>query len=136
MLTAMQNWPLWRKELNFWSLLLMVAMTGVMKTIFVTTNAQIAEGYGVSYTSATALTGVPLIISAVTGFASVVAARICGKRPVYLASSLLVFIGAVWNTNAASSYAQCMAARVFQGLGWGAFDVLVPGSIQDTYFVS
>ena len=46
-----------------------------------------------------------------------------------------MFIGAVWNTNVERSYGQCMAARVFQGLGWGAFDTLVLGSIQDTYFV-
>lgn len=130
-----QNWPRWRKELNFWSLLLMVAMMGVMKTIFVTVNAQVALGYQVSYTSATALTGVPLIVSAVSGFLCLVASRVCGKRPLYLGALLLVFVGAVWNTNVASSYAQCMAARVFQGLAWGAFDVLVPGSIQDTYFV-
>lgn len=128
------NWPLWRKELNFWSLLLMVAMTGVMKTIFMTVNAQLAEGYGVSYTSITALTGIPLILSAVSGFTCLVASRVCGKRPLYLISLLLVFIGAVWNTNVADSYGQCMAARIFQGFGWGAFDVLVFGSIQDTYF--
>ncbi|KAK5660567.1 hypothetical protein OQA88_13121 [Cercophora sp. LCS_1] len=128
------NWEMWRKELNFWSLLLMVAMTGVMKTIFVTVNAQLAERYQVAYTSVTALTGVPLILSAVSGFICLIASRICGKRPLYLASLLLVFIGAVWNTNVANSYAECMAARVFQGLGWGAFDVLVPGSIQDTFF--
>ncbi|KAK1752179.1 MFS general substrate transporter [Echria macrotheca] len=128
------NWPMWRKELNFWALLMMVAMTGVMKTIFVSVNAQLAEGYGVSYTDATALTGVPLILSAASGFACLVAARVCGKRPLYLASLLMIFIGVVWNTNVTSSYAQCMAARIFQGLGWGAFDVLVPGSIQDTFF--
>ncbi|KAM7183744.1 MFS general substrate transporter [Naviculisporaceae sp. PSN 640] len=128
------NWPMWRKELNFFSLLLMVAMTGVMKTIFLTVNAQIAEGYQVSYTAAAALTGVPLMISAFTGFLCLIASRVCGKRPLYLASLLLVFIGTVWNTNVQESYAECMAARVFQGLGWGAFDALVLGSIQDTYF--
>ncbi|KAK0627624.1 major facilitator superfamily domain-containing protein [Immersiella caudata] len=128
------NWPRWRKELNFWSLLLMVALTGVMKTIFVTVNAQLAEGYEVSYTSVTALTGVPLILSAVSGFVCLVASRICGRRPLYLASLLLLFIGTVWNTNVATSYGQCMAARIFQGFGWGAFDVLVSGSIQDTFF--
>jgi len=135
-LTAHQNWARWRKELNFWSLLLMVAMTGVTKTILVTVNAQLAELYEVSYTSVTALTGIPLILSAVSGFACLVAARVCGRRPLYLASLLLVFIGTVWNTNVTSSYGQCLAARIFQGFGWGAFDVLVSGSIQDTFFVS
>lgn len=131
-----QNWPQWRKELNLGALLLMVSMVGVMKTIFVSVNHLLAENYQVSYTAATALTGVPLITSAVTGLASLIASRIWGKRPLYLASLLLVFIGATWNTNVATSYAQCMAARVFQGLGWGAFDTLVMGSIHDTYFVS
>jgi MFS family permease len=114
----------------------MVAMTGVTKTTFMTVNAQLTESYRVSYTAVAALTGVPLILSALTGFLCLVASRICGKRPLYLTSLLLVFIGTVWNTNVASSYAQCMAARVFQGLGWGAFDTLILGSIQDIYFVS
>lgn len=114
----------------------MVTLTGVMKTVFMTASAQVAARYGVSYTAVAALTGVPLILSALTGFACLVASRIYGKRPLYLVSLLLVFIGAVWSTNVESSYAQCMAARIFQGLGWGAFDTLVLGSIQDTYFVS
>ncbi|KAK3940273.1 major facilitator superfamily domain-containing protein [Diplogelasinospora grovesii] len=130
------NWPTWRKELNFASLLLMVAMTGVMKTVFVSVNGQLAEMYEVSYTAVAALTGAPLIVSSLTGFTSLIASRICGKRPLYLVSLLLVFIGAVWNTNVmgSGSFGQCMAARIFQGLGWGAFDSLVLGSIQDTYF--
>ncbi|KAK4103401.1 MFS general substrate transporter [Parathielavia hyrcaniae] len=128
------NWPTWKKELNFWSLLLMVAITGVTKTIFVTAGSQLTESYRASYTAVAAVTGVPLILSALSGFLCLVASRICGKRPLYVASLLLVFIGTVWNTNVASSYAQCMAARVFQGLGWGAFDTLVLASIQDTYF--
>lgn len=136
MLISLQNWPVWRKELNFYSLMMMVAMTGVAKTIFMTVNAQLAESYDVSYTAVAALTGVPLILSALTGFVCLLASRMCGKRPLYLASLLLVFIGTVWNTNVRDSFAQCMAARVFQGLGWGAFDTLIMGSIQDTYFVS
>ena len=114
----------------------MVTLTGVMKTVFMTVSAQVAARYGVSYTAVAALTGVPLILSALTGFACLVASRRYGKRPLYLVSLLLVFIGAVWSTNVESSYAQCMTARIFQGLGWGAFDTLVLGSIQDTHFVS
>lgn len=113
-----------------------VAITGVTKTMFMTVNVQVSELYSVSYTSVAALTGIPLILSALAGLACLIASRICGKRPLYLASLLCVFIGTVWSTSIGSSYAQCMAARVFQGLGWGAFDTLVLGSIQDTYFVS
>ena len=105
-----------------------------MKTVFVSVNHLLAEGYEVSYTAAAALTGVPLILSAVTGFMALIVSRIWGKRPLYLASLLLVFLGVTWNTNVATSYGQCMAARIFQGLGWGAFDTLVMGSIHDTYF--
>ncbi|KAL2133374.1 hypothetical protein VTI74DRAFT_2462 [Chaetomium olivicolor] len=128
------NWPSWRKELNFWSLTMMVVLSNVMKTIFMTVNSEVAESYRVSYTAVAALTGVPLILSAFTGSICLIASRICGKRPLYLASLLFVVFGAVWNTSVASSFPQCMAARAFQGLGWGAFDTLVLGSIQDTYF--
>ncbi|OAA66805.1 major facilitator superfamily transporter [Niveomyces insectorum RCEF 264] len=129
------NWPRWKKELNFWSLLTTVALAGVLKTVFVPVHSQLAMGYAVSYTAAAALTGVPLMVSALTGLASLVAARLWGKRPLYLASAVLLFAGSLWNLRApGTSFAQCMAARVFQGLGWGAFDTLVLGTIHDTYF--
>ncbi len=114
----------------------MVAMIGVMKTAFISVNSLLAQEFIVSYTATAALTGVPLILSAFTGLLSLVGARVWGKRPFYLVSFFLIFIGAVWNTNVSGSFSQCMAARVFQGLGWGAFDTLVLGSIHDTYFVS
>lgn len=107
-----------------------------MKTAFISVNAQAADGYRVSYTAAAALTGVPLILSAFTGLVSLVTSRICGKRPLYLISLLLLFIGTIWNTSVRTSYSQCLAARVFQGLGWGAFDSLVQSSIYDMFFVS
>jgi len=113
-----------------------VALIGVMKTAFVSVNSQLAMGYMVSYTAAAALTGVPLMISAATGMAALMAARLWGKRPVYLAAMVCIFVGSMWNMRVATSYGQCMAARIFQGLGWGAFDTLLVGSIQDTFFVS
>ncbi|KAL2164795.1 hypothetical protein VTH06DRAFT_91 [Thermothelomyces fergusii] len=131
---ALQNWPSWRKALHFYSLLMGVAMTGVTKTMFMTVNAQIAEMYNVSYTAVVALTAIPLVLSAAAGLACLVASRICGKRPLYLASLLCLFVGTVWGARITGSYAQCMAARVFQGLGWAAFDTLVMGSIHDTFF--
>jgi MFS family permease len=106
-----------------------------MKTAFISTNGVMAIAYNVSYTNVAALTAVPLILSACTGLSSLIAARIWGKRPVYLASTVLILLGTLVNMSGVDNYGQCMAARVLQGLGWGAFDTLVLGSIQDTYFV-
>jgi MFS family permease len=117
-------------------LIVFVALVSVMKTIFISVNNVMARRYNVSYSSVAALTAVPLIVSAFSGLASVTAAKVWGKRPVYLVSMALVFIGSMWNMRTLDSYRQCMAARVFQGLGWGAFDTLVLGSIYDTFFVS
>ncbi|KAI0016879.1 hypothetical protein F4780DRAFT_634595 [Xylariomycetidae sp. FL0641] len=128
------NWPLWKKHLNFLSLLFMAALVGVMKTAFISVNASVARMDGVSYTAAVGVTGVPLILSAVVGLISTVIARIWGKRPVYLVATLFLFIGVIWNTSVGTDLAQTMAARIFQAIGWGAFDVLVLDSIQDTYF--
>ncbi|ORY58121.1 major facilitator superfamily domain-containing protein [Pseudomassariella vexata] len=128
------NWPMWRKNLNFVALLYMVALVGVMKTIFISVNSTIAVTNNVSYTAVAALTAVPLMVSALAGVMSSIFAKVYGKRPMYLASTTLIFIGAVWNTSVMSSFGQNMAARVFQGLGWGAFDTLVLASLQDTFF--
>ncbi|PHH91772.1 hypothetical protein CDD83_10340 [Cordyceps sp. RAO-2017] len=129
------NWPRWRKDLNLASLLATVGLVGAMKTAFVTTGGVMASRYGVEYTTVAALTSVPILLSVLAGLGSSVAAKLWGKRPLYLASAVPLLVGSVWAAAAAAdSYAACMAARVLQGLGWGAFDVLVLGSIQDTYF--
>ncbi|RYC59398.1 hypothetical protein CHU98_g6802 [Xylaria longipes] len=128
------NWPLWKKNLNFVALLSMVAIVGAMKTALVSVYNVLAVEEGVHYTDAVALTAVPLIISAVAGMISTLLARVWGKRPVYLVSMVLMFIGSAWNINTGGKFAQNMAARIFQGFGWGAFDTLVLGSILDTFF--
>lgn len=131
-----QNWQTWRKELHLYALLVSVALCNVMKTALLSVSAVLVERLDVSYVAVSALTGVPLMLSALTGLASITASKIWGRRPVYLTSMVLIFIGLVWNTQITTSYGQFMAARAFQGLGWGAFDTVVLCSIIDTYFVS
>ncbi|KAI0432769.1 hypothetical protein F5Y09DRAFT_329415 [Xylaria sp. FL1042] len=128
------NWPLWKKNLNFAALLSMVAVVGAMKTALISVHRVLAVDQDVNYSSAAALTAVPLMISALSGMASTILAKIWGKRPVYLGSMAVLFIGSAWNINTRRDFGQNMAARIFQGLGWGAFDTLVLGSILDTFF--
>lgn len=136
LLTWTQNWPTWRKELNFYAILMTVAMINVMKTALISVNSVLASSLSCSYVAAVALTGVPLMLSAVTGMAAMSFSRLRGRRPLYLVSMVLIFIGLVWNSQVSTSYGQFMGARIFQGLGWGAFDTLMSGTILDTYFVS
>ncbi|UKZ66479.1 uncharacterized protein TrAtP1_007652 [Trichoderma atroviride] len=112
----------------------MVCLIGAMKTALIASNGVMAVRYNVSYSWVAVLTAAPLMVSALSGFICSVVAKLVGKRPVYLASSILIFAGCLWNMTADSSYGSCMGARVLQGVGWGAFDVLVLESIQDTFY--
>lgn len=127
---------MWRKNLNYLTLVYMTALIGVLKTIFVSVNGPISMRNSVSYTAAVALTGVPLMVSALAGASGLVVAKLYGKRPVYLVATTFIWIGVVWGSQVVDSYGQNMASRVFQGIGWGVFESLVLGSFQDTFFVS
>ncbi|KLU82285.1 hypothetical protein MAPG_01359, partial [Magnaporthiopsis poae ATCC 64411] len=127
------NWPMWKKDSNFGALLMSVALAGVMKTALVPVNVQLEQSFNRSYTTIAALTGVPLLLGAVSGMAALIAARLWGKRPLYIAGMLAMFLGSIINA-AAQDFGAAMAARVFQGIGWGVFDSLVLGTIHDVYF--
>lgn len=114
----------------------MVGLVGGMKTVFITSAGSLSTHYQVSYTAIGALTAAPIMVSTVTSFIGSIIAKFWGKRPVYLVSTILLFIGTIWNMTAGNNYRSCLGARILQGLGWGAFETLVMGSIQDTYYVS
>ncbi|KAF3359932.1 hypothetical protein VdG1_01622 [Verticillium dahliae VDG1] len=127
------NWPLWKKDLNLFALLVTVCLVSAMKTAFIPVAAKLAIQFQVSHTAIASLTAVPFIFSSITGLASVTASKIWGKRPVYLLSMVFLFIGALWNMRS-TTFGTTLGARIFQGIGWGAFDTLVLSSIHDTYF--
>lgn len=129
------NWPRWKKELAFGSLMLGAAVIGILKTIFVTVASVMATEFNVSYMAITALTGLPMILGGLAGIKSVILAQMWGKRTMYLVSSLVMLLGAVWNMHIFESYAQFMVSRVIQGIAWGMFESLVLLSVKDMYFV-
>lgn len=88
-----------------------------------------------SYTAAAALTGVPFMVAPLSSLGSAVLSQVIGKRPIHLGATLLMLAGTVWNMHVAGSYLQFMFARLFQGVGWGAFDGIVMISIRDIFYV-
>ncbi|KAI1265252.1 hypothetical protein F5Y18DRAFT_388054 [Xylariaceae sp. FL1019] len=68
--------------------------------------------------------------------AGIIVAKLYGKRPVYLLPAIFVFLGSAQDIDGGSNVAHVTSARVVQGLGWGAFDTLVLGSILDIFLLS
>lgn len=90
-----------------------------------------------SYMAASSLTGVPILLGAVTGIGAMMAVRggVTGKRVLMLVAGILMFVGSMWNMHIMDVYAEFMVARCFQGVGWGVFDALVAGGVEDLFFV-
>ena len=61
-------------------------------------------------------------------------AKIYGKRPVYIAAIVVMFVGSVWG-GAATNYSSFLGSRVFSGFGMAPYEVLVQCTIGDLYFV-
>jgi MFS family permease len=88
-----------------------------------------------SYAMVSRWSGWQFWASGIAGLIASVVSRIWGRRPVYVVSILLVFIGVLWNgfSKSGNSF---LGARFVEGLGLGAFEMLVPTSIGDLFFVS
>lgn len=131
----MQNWPKWKKELAFTSLLTLASTIGVLKSILVPVNAIIAAEFSCSYVAAASLTGVPILAGSISALGSSVMGRRAGKRLLLLLGAFLMFAGAMWNMHVLDVYIEFMCARVFQGIGWGLVEGVLKESINDMFFV-
>ena len=130
-----QNWSRTRKELAFAAILVSVACFCALKTMLVSVTSVVATQLSVSYSATTALTGAPLVMGAFAGLGSQILSQTVGKRGILIGSAVLVLGGALWNMHVEGSYAQFMISRIFQGIGWGAFEGLVGGVVEDIFFV-
>lgn len=113
-----------------------LASLAPLKMMLVTVSSVIATQLGVSYSATTVLTGVPLIIGALTGLGVRITSQTTGKRGWLLAGTVLALVGALWNMHVYGSYAQFMVSRIFQGIGWGVYEALAGQVIEDLFFVS
>ena len=61
-------------------------------------------------------------------------AKMYGKRPIYIAAVIVMFVGSVWG-GAAQNYNSFLASRIFSGFGMAPYEVLVQCTLADLYFV-
>ena len=95
---------------------------------------QMAMELNQSVTALTKLSGYLLLATGATGpFASALG-RKYGKRPVYLASSILGVAGCIVGETA-TGYNTLIVCRVLQGIATSAYESLVVASVGDLFFV-
>ncbi|KIW18725.1 hypothetical protein PV08_03014 [Exophiala spinifera] len=129
------NWSRIRKELYFLTILFGACLTGVIGPVLVPGFTIIVATFNVSLTQVTLLNGSLVMALGVSSYLCACLAEVTGKRPVFLATSVLLVASSCWGA-AAKSYGSLLAARIFQGLGMGSFFALAGTiSINDVFFV-
>jgi len=130
----LQNWPLWKKNLTYFAICFNVLLGAVLSPVLSTCGAQIVEEFKISFNQFALLSGWSLLTSGCAAWLAQASARVWGKRPVYIFSTILLFVTTIW-TSRVTSYGSFVAARAIEGLGNGPFESIVLSSVGDLYFV-
>ncbi|CAG8952500.1 hypothetical protein HYFRA_00001247 [Hymenoscyphus fraxineus] len=129
------NWPQWKKELAYGSLLLSTAVISIFKMMLVTVGGVLEAELTSSWEGVAALTGVPIILGGLFGLKSVIISRMIGKRTIYLLSSIGLLLSSLWTMHVTGNYKEFLISRAFSGICWGSFEALVVISIKDMFFM-
>lgn len=130
-----QNRSPQRKALAFFALCLAFSIVGMQRLMFVSVNAIITAQFSISSTQTAALTGIAFIFSAISNPLWEMLSMKVGKRGILIFASVLMLAGSLWNMRA-RSFGEFLGGRIFEGLGWGAFEGLIRGAVGDMYYVS
>ena len=95
---------------------------------------QLIKAFDSNLTDVVQFTGVAILILGFSNFIWVPLSTSFGRRPVYLASTLVCLGSAIWRARA-TSYGSFMGASVLNGLGAGPAETIQPNVIADVMFL-
>ena len=95
---------------------------------------QIAGELGVSVNTFSQSTAWLVLTLGISLFITNPIAKVWGRRPVFIASSIIMFACSIWGAFA-KSYSSFLASRIVSGFGMAPFEVLVQCTIGDMYYV-
>ncbi|BGO98281.1 hypothetical protein NBRC10513v2_002673 [Rhodotorula toruloides] len=128
------NWPAWLREANFWVLTFVAGIVGGVGPALAPGYALLAEQWNITVNAVAATNGdLVIALGCIMIIIPPFAAKI-GRRPVYLAGGLCLFLCSIWSA-VSKNLTSFKWSRVFQGFGMAAFEALVVSTIADTYFV-
>jgi len=92
------------------------------------------EAFHTDLAGAVQFTGIAILVLGFSNFIWVPLSTSFGRRPVYLASSLVCFGSAIWRARA-QTYGSFMGACVLNGIGAGPAETIQPAVIADIFFL-
>ncbi|EPQ60393.1 MFS general substrate transporter [Gloeophyllum trabeum ATCC 11539] len=128
------NWPKWKKHMVFFVLVYGTVICGALGPLVSADLVNLAAEFHTSLQATSRALGSALTaaLAIATVIWSALAVKI-GKRPVFLASTLIMMAGAIMSAYA-HSYGTLLGSRIIQGVGQSVLEFLVGASINDIYF--
>ncbi|KAF2099251.1 MFS general substrate transporter [Rhizodiscina lignyota] len=126
------NWPMALKIVVLTQVALLAALGGLNTAIINPAYVPLAKEFGITTVQAGYQTTVVIAINGIAPFLWIPLANVYGRRPVYLASTLVGFVSAI-GCAYTRNFGQLIVARVFNGFITAAF-ALGAASVVDLFF--
>ncbi|EMC92058.1 hypothetical protein BAUCODRAFT_38078 [Baudoinia panamericana UAMH 10762] len=128
------NWPTWYKDWVLFLVGMSAAVVGAYGPMLGPGFVPIAAELGITVEILSQSTAWLILTLGICVFIFNPAAKIWGKRPVYVFASIILFVVSVWGA-VATNYSSFLGSRVLGALGMAPYEVLVQATISDLYFI-
>ncbi|RMY88658.1 hypothetical protein D0862_10386 [Hortaea werneckii] len=128
------NWPLWKKDLILFITSMNASIVGAYGPMLGPGFVPISAQLGITVNTLSQATAWLVLTLGLCVFFFNPAAKIWGKRPIYVFCSLLLVIVSIWGA-VADTYSSFLGSRILGALGMAPYEVLVQATISDLYFV-
>ncbi|KAI1343305.1 MFS general substrate transporter [Xylariaceae sp. FL0016] len=128
------NWPAWRRDFSLLSLGLYCMVGGGITPILAAGFTDVAEDYDIDVAEVSLTTGLYMLGLGIGCVIFSPTAILYGKRPVYLFSSILFILSAVWCA-LSPNFTSLILARIFQGIAVSPVECLPSATIAEIFFL-
>lgn len=128
------NWTSWRRDAALLSLGLYCMVGGGLTPILAAGFTNVADDYDVGVERVSLTTGLFMMGMGIGSVLFSPTAILYGKRPVYLASSILLIACSVW-CGSSPNFASLIVARILQGIAVSPIECLPSATIAEIYFL-
>ncbi|KIH89346.1 cycloheximide resistance protein [Sporothrix brasiliensis 5110] len=128
------NWPVWKKDLVLLITGLSAGVVGAYGPMLSPGFVVIAADLGIDTNTLSQATAWVVLVIGLSLFVFNPMAKKMGRRPVYIACSIIMFSASLWG-GLSTGYNSFLGSRIWGAFGMAPYEVLVQCTIADLYFV-